>query len=204
MKRQILLLLLLAGSFCFLFSSPTQACGHEGWYFGTGYSQLLQYSPNNQLTATDVPSPGRIDFKTRWGGYAKVGYDFCASRWGIELPVSLNRQRLNRSEMVNVIGVDLNALFHIIETQNGIDFYWIGGTGMNIITDGPINNNTGAGGINFNFGPGFQYFFDQKRNISLNFSVPVKYTLYFGSHLSQGHTSVIGIPILAGFTVGFK
>ena len=192
-----------AGMTIIFFSLPAWPCGHEGWYVGAGYTQLLQYSPDNQLTAAGAATR-KIDWRTRWGAYGKVGYDWCGSRWGIEVPFSYNRQKLNRSEMVNIFGVDANAVFHIVETTGGADFYWIGGMGMNIVTDGQIKNNTGAGGINVNFGPGFQYFLKKtKPKVAIGVSVPVKYTYYFGNHLSRSGTSVFGFPIQVGFTIGF-
>src|SRR3989338_5878640 len=102
--------------FVFLLSPlKTLACGHEGWFAGVGYTQLLQFSPDTQFTAA-AANAGKIDWDSRWGIHARVGYDFCASRWGVEMPIGFDHQRLNQQEFVNVIGVDANALFHIIET----------------------------------------------------------------------------------------
>ena len=179
-----------------------RACGHEGWYTGGGYSQLFQFSPDHQLTGGGIPSP-KINWETRWGGYAKLGYDFCGSRWGVEVPFSWNRQRLNHFDNVSVIGIDANAIFHVIETEAGADFYLTGGSGMNIVTEGTINDNSGDAGVNFNFGPGFQYFVSKKPRVAIGIAVPVKYTLYFGNHLSRNHTSVFGVPVQVGFTIGF-
>jgi len=190
--------------FSLLYSRALFACGHEGWYAGAGYSQLLQYSPDNQLLGGGLVPSGRVDWRTRWGATVKGGYDFCGTRWGIEIPFSYDRQKLNRSEMVHVIGIDANAIFHIVETKKGADFYWIAGTGVNLVTEGRLNNNSGDAGINFNFGPGFQYFLKQdKPKVALGISVPFKYTLYFGNHLSRNGTSVFGFPIHVGFTIGF-
>ncbi|MDO8527855.1 MAG: hypothetical protein Q7T03_09235 [Deltaproteobacteria bacterium] len=186
-----------------LVPATSNACGHEGFYIGGGYQQLFQFSPDRQLVGGGAVSPGKIDWRTRWGFYGKAGYDFCESRWGVELPVSYNRQKLNRAETVSVIGVDLNAIFHIIETPGGLDFYWIGGSGMNIVTDGQVKNNSGSGGVNINFGPGLQYFISKKPKVAMGISVPFKYTLYFGDHLSKNITQVFGIPIMAGATIGF-
>lgn len=184
--------------------AKARACGHEGWYGGLGYTQLLQFSPDRQLSAVGATTP-KVDWNTRWGAHGRVGYDFCASRWGVEVPFSFDRQRLNRQEVVNIIGVDANALFHIIETRQGIDFYWMAGTGVNVAMEGPTNNNTGAGGINLNFGPGLNYFIKhQNPKVALGVSVPLKYTLYLGNHLSGNKkTSVIGFPFRVGFSIGF-
>lgn len=184
--------------------SKVYACGHEGWYAGLGYTQLIQFSPDRQLTAAGGTTP-KVDWDTRWGVLGRIGYDFCGSRWGVEVPISLDRQRLNRREVINQFGLDANALFHIVETEAGSDFYWIVGTGMNIAMEGPTNNNTGAAGINLNFGPGYQYFLKQgKPKITIGLAVPLKYTLYFGNNLSGNKkTSVIGLPFRVGFSVGF-
>ncbi|OGQ43201.1 MAG: hypothetical protein A3I70_00865 [Deltaproteobacteria bacterium RIFCSPLOWO2_02_FULL_44_34] len=165
--------------------------------------QLLQFSPDNQLIGGGLIPSGKVQWQTRWGAYAKVGYDFCSSRWGIELPFSYNRQKLNRSETVHMIGIDANAVFHIVETQKGADFYWIAGTGVNLVTEGSINNNTGNAGINLNFGPGFQYFINKSPKVALGVSLPFKYTLYLGDHLSRNNTQVFGFPVQVGFTIGF-
>lgn len=197
-------MLLVTGLWSLVYGLPeVNACGHDGWFVGAGYTQLLQYTPDKQLVAAGVTPTRKVDWNTRWGGYAKAGYDFCGSRWGVEVPISYNRQRLNRAELVHLFGFDANAIFHIVETEGGADFYWIAGTGMNIVTEGRVNNNSGAGGINLNFGPGFQYFLKKgKTKVAIGISVPLKYTLYFGHHLSRGHTSVIGVPIQVGLTVG--
>lgn len=180
------------------------ACGHEGWYAGAGYTQLLQFTPDNQLTAAGG-TPPKVDWDTRWGAHTRVGYDFCASRWGVEIPLSFDRQRLNRREVINQIGIDANAIFHILETAGGSDFYWMAGGGMNIAMEGPVNNNTGAGGINFNFGPGFNYFIKQsKTKVAVGVSLPFKYTLYFRNNLSGSKkTTVFGFPFRVGFSIGF-
>lgn len=183
--------------------SKAYACGHEGWYTGLGYTELIQFSPDHQLVAGGGASP-KVDWNPRWGAHLRVGHDFCQSRWGVEVPFSFDRQRLNRQEIINQIGLDANAIFHIIETEGGADFYWIGGTGVNIAAEGPINNNSGAVGINLNFGPGFQYFVNPNKSVALGLAIPLKYTLYFGNNLSGNkRTSVIGFPIRVGFSVGF-
>lgn len=205
LKRLKLLILVLSvvGPWSMV-PGPANACGHEGWYAGLGYTQLVQATPDRQLIAGGGASP-KVDWNTRWGAHGKVGYDFCGTRWGVEVPVSLDRQRLNRQEVVNQIGLDANALYHIVETETGIDFYWIAGSGLNIAFEGPINNNTGTAGANLNFGPGFQYFIKkEKTKVALAVSVPFKYTLYFGNNLSGAKkTSVIGVPFRVGFSLGF-
>lgn len=180
------------------------ACGHEGWYVGAGYTQLIQFSPDHQLVAGGAASP-KVDWNTRWGAHGRVGYDFCTSRWGVEVPFSFDRQRLNRREVINQIGIDANAIYHIVETEAGADFYWIVGSGVNMAFEGPVNNNTGTAGANLNFGPGFQYFIKKdKTQVALGISAPFKYTLYFGNNLSGAKkTSVIGVPFRVGFSLGF-
>lgn len=184
--------------------NPAHACGHEGWYTGLGYTQLLQFSPDRQLTVGGGTTP-KVDWNTRWGTHLRVGKDFCESRWGVEVPISFDRQRLNRREVINQIGIDANAIFHIIETEGGGDFYWIAGSGLNIAMEGPTNNNSGAAGINLNFGPGYQYFIKHhKPKVAIGVAVPIKYTVYFGNNLSGNKkTSVIGLPVRVGFSVGF-
>lgn len=201
MRYLILLAVLLDP---FVLPSQAHACGHEGWYAGVGYMQLFQFSPDRQLVSGGAASPGRINFRTRYGAMVKAGKDFCGSRFGIEFPFSYNRQRLNRQELVDVLGLDANAVIHLLETPGGSDFYLLAGTGFNIITDGTVNNDTGTAGINLNFGPGYQYFFAKgKHKAALGVSLPFKYTLYFRDNLSRRKTQVLGIPVVLGFTVGF-
>lgn len=196
-------LLLFFGLLLFLRIPKAHACGHEGWYGGIGYGQLFQFSPDKRLTAGGGSSANNVSFKTRYGGYAKIGYDWCGTRYGIEFPFSYNRQRLNRQNMIHLFGMDVNAVIHLVETEGGADFYWIAGTGMNIVPRDVASNTRKAVGINLNFGPGFQYFISKKPRVALGVSVPLKYTLYFGSNLSARKTQVIGVPFLVGFTVGF-
>lgn len=198
----IYLLLALASSTLFI-PTGAQACGHEGFYVGGGYSQLFLWSQDKQIIGGGL-SNNPIRMRTRFGGYGKFGYDFCKSRMGIEVPLAFDRQRLNRVENVNVFSADTNAIIHLIETEKGADFYWIIGTGFNLMTEGSLNNNSRAKGINANFGPGFQYFLSKgDTKAAIGISVPVRYTFYFGNNLSRDVTKVLGFPIRVGFTVGF-
>lgn len=184
-------------------ASGVQACGHEGFYFGGGYSQLFLWSQDKQIIGGGL-SNNPIRMRTRFGAYGKIGYDFCQSRMGIEFPFAFDRQRLNRVENVSVFSADTNAVIHLIETEKGADFYWIIGTGFNMMTEGSLNNNSRARGINANFGPGFQYFLSKgATKAAIGISVPVRYTFYFGNNLSRDVTKVLGFPIHVGFTVGF-
>lgn len=186
-----------------LFSSKSHACGHEGWYGGADYMQLLQFSPDNQLVGGGVGGSGKINFRTRYGAQVKVGKDFCGSRFGFEFPFSYNRQRLNRQNFINVFGIDANAVIHLVETPEGADFYLIAGTGMNFIPSNAASNLRRTIGVNLNFGPGFQYFISKKPKVALGISIPLKYTLYFGNNLSAKKTQVLGFPITLGFSVAF-
>lgn len=184
--------------------SEVHACGHEGPYVGLGYTQLFLFSHEGQLVAGGSNPAQPISFDSRVGGQAKFGYDFCASRFGIEVPFGFAVQQLNRSETVHVYSLDTNAIIHIVETEQGADFYWIAGIGINIISEGTVNNNTGGAGMNVNFGPGFQYFFARgKHRSAFSISIPFKYTLYVGDNLSANTTSVYAVPIQLGFTFGF-
>lgn len=195
-----LTLLLSAG-----YATNARACGHGGWYAGTGYAQMFSYSFDNQLAGGGASSQlGNVNFRTRFGGYVKVGRDFCTSRFGFEIPFSYNRQRLNRSEVINVFTLDGNAVIHLLQTSKGGSIYWIVGTGFSRISEGSLANNTDAVGVNLNTGPGFQLFFkNNKPKMSLGISFPLTYTLYFGNNLSKRMTQVFSAPIHVGFTVGF-
>ena len=186
--------------------AEANACGHEGGYFGLAYTQLVQFSPEKRYVSPGIPpaSVDKISLGSRYGGQIKIGYDFCGTRFGIEMPIGINYQMLNEVDRVLFLSLDTNAIIHIVETEEGADFYWIVGVGANIATEGTIKDNSKAGGMNVNFGPGFQYFFARgKRRAAIGISIPVKYTLYIGNNLSRNNTSVIGVPVQVGFTVGF-
>lgn len=197
------LFIIIAAAVTFIFSYKSHACGHEGWYGGVSYMQLFQFSPDNQLVGGGIGNSAKVNFRTRYGAMVKAGKDFCGSRFGVEFPFSYNRQRLNRQEMINVFGMDANAVIHLVETVGGADFYLIAGTGINFIPRGNTGNMSKALGVNLNFGPGFQYFISKKPKIALGVSIPLKYTLYFGNNLSAKKTQVLGFPIAVGFTVAF-
>jgi len=203
--KTLLSILIALGTLLFFPFSQAQACGHEGLYTGVGYTQLFQYSSEDQLSVPAVTTASKIDWNSRFGGYLKFGYDYCSSRWGIEVPLGFDQQRLNMSEIVNIFTVDVNAVFHILETRGGVDFYWIGGLGGSYAAEGPIEDNSEALGVNLNFGPGFQYFINNgKKKVAAGISIPVRYTLYLGNNLSGGgRTSVLAFPIRVGLTIGF-
>ncbi|MDO8493972.1 MAG: hypothetical protein Q7S68_01370 [Deltaproteobacteria bacterium] len=205
MKKLLLAaILLFAGVASLLIGSEARACGHEGFYTGLGYSQLFQYTPDKQLAVSTVGSTSRVDWNSRFGGYVKFGYDFCASRWGVEVPLNVDQQRLNQQELVYVMTGDANAIFHIAETRKGLDFYWIGGLGGNYVTEGIIKDKSRAIGVNLNFGPGFQYFIKRgEQKIGIGLSIPARATLYFGNNLSKNKTAVFAVPFRVGLTVGF-
>ena len=202
----VLILFVLAAFFPF---SRSEACGHEGAYVGLGYTQFIAYSPDHQLvsstgTGSAATTGSRIELGTRPGAHFKIGYDFCGSRWGFEIPVMVSMQRLNRAETIYVGGVDANAIFHIIETETGVDFFWIGGLGATILTEGTLGNNTASGGINANFGPGFQYFFARGNHRSaIQIALPVRVAILMGDNLSNRSTRIVGIPIQISFTFAF-
>lgn len=179
------------------------ACGHEGWYVGGGYTQLLQKSLDKQNLAPGIAATNTVRFDTRFGGSVKIGYDWCQTRYGLETTISYDKQRLNRFEMVHQFGADLNSVIHLIETRSGLDFYLLAGLGVTLLPEGPSNNNSGAIGAAVNLGPGFRYFLDKTRKAALHFEIPVKYTLFFGNNLSARKTAVYGLPIRIGFTIGF-
>lgn len=201
--HKLFLLLLLFWAF---FTTPQSGytCGHEGFYLGLGYSQLLMWSPDKRLVSGNLASNQNVKWDTRYGGYGKFGYDFCGSRMGVEVPVSYDRQKLNRLEMVNVFNSDLNAIIHLVETNSGWDFFWILGTGFSFITEGGSDNDSSTAGVNFNVGPGLRYYFLNGNNkTAVELSVPARYSFYLGHHLSNNTTQVLGIPIRFGLTFGF-
>lgn len=202
-KQRKLLMVLIMAAFLIWPQEKAEACGHEGWYFGGGYAQLFQVSPDKQFVASGTTGRSKVRFDTQFGGHMKVGYDWCGTRYGLEATVSYDRQRLNRLEKVQQFGGDLNSVIHLVETPGGLDFYLLAGLGITLLPEGPVENNSGAIGASVNAGPGIRYFIDKKKKVGLHFEVPVKYTLFFRNNLSARKTSVIGLPLRIGFTVGF-
>ena len=204
MKKTLLTTIVTLGALLLLPTPTAQACGHEGFYTGVGYTQLFQYTPDKQLAVATVGSTSRVDWNSRFGGYLKFGYDFCASRWGVEVPLGMDQQRLNQQELVYVLTGDVNAIFHIAETRKGIDFYWIGGLGGNYVSEGTIKDKSRAVGTNLNFGPGFRYFIKNgKQKVGIELAMPARATLYFGNNLSRNKTAVFALPIRIGLTTTF-
>ena len=203
MKRIALLSLLLV--LCVFGERKLYACGHEGPYVGLAYTQLIQHTRDNRyIGSTSTTTAQKISWGSRYGTQVKFGYDFCGTRFGVEMPIGVNYQLLNNADDVLVLNLDTNLIIHIIETEGGLDFYWIAGVGATVVTEGDIDDNSKAGGISGNFGPGVQYFFNQgKHRSAIGLSIPVKYTMYVGDNLSKDRTSVIGVPVNIGFTIGF-
>ena len=193
-----LFLMILIGS-----GQEANACGYEGWYFGGGYTQLFQVSRDKQNVAAGIASSRRVPFANRFGGHLKVGHDWCGTRYGLEATIHYDKQRLNKTDMVHQFGGDLNSVIHLVETPGGLDFYLLAGLGVTLIPKEKTNNSTGAIGGSLNLGPGLRYFLDKKRKAALFVEIPAQATLFFGNNLSARKTSVLGIPLRIGFTVGF-
>ena len=116
--KQAMKRILALALFLLIFSiAKAHACGHEGTYAGLGYTQLFQFSPDRQLVATGGTSP-KVNWNSRWGAHLRLGHDFCQSRWGVEFPFSFDRQRLNRNEFINQIGIDSNSYSKIVPRKS--------------------------------------------------------------------------------------
>lgn len=178
------------------------ACGHEGFYLGLGYEQLLMYTPEDRLTVGNL---GNVTFGPGYGGTALIGYDFCGTRWGVQMPFEFSRLKLNRSEWVNQFGSSAEGIFHIAQWRNGFNVHLVGGVGWSYITEGDLPGGTAAAGVTASFGPGVSFFFTQTNKISgaLNLEVPIRMINYFGSHLSQGGTTILAIPMRLTVQLGF-
>lgn len=202
-KRAFLLLffvlLLVLGS---LRAPSALACGHDGFYVGVGYTQLFMFTLEDRLSSGDL---GRIHFSPGFGAHALIGYDFCGSRWGIQMPFEFTRQRLNYAEWVNQFGSSLEGVFHLVEWGNGLDIHLVGGAGWAYLSEGSIQNRTASAGITVDLGPGLSYYFSRTEKISaaLALEVPFRMINYFGNHLSANGTTIFAIPVRISIQVGF-
>lgn len=202
-KNRVLLLLsvFLVSSFL-SYPAACLACGHEGFYTGLGYTQLFMWTTEHQRSLAASP---RIHFGPGYGAHAVIGYDFCGSRWGIQLPFEFSRQRLDRIEWTNQFGSQVEAVVHLAAWQNGLDVHLVGGVGWAYLTEGRIDNQSNSGGISVGLGPGLSYYFhrDEKISTALAVEAPFRMIYYFGSRLSQGGTTVLAFPIRLSIQLGF-
>jgi hypothetical protein len=177
-------------------------CGHDGIYFGGGYEQLFMYTPEHRLGGSSL---GRVKFGPGYGANAVVGYDFCGSRWGIQMPFEFSMLRLNGSEWVKQFGSSVEAVLHLVEWKNGLDFRLVGGAGWTYLTEGNINDHTASVDMTGSVGPGLAYYFTRTEKLSAAVvgELPLRVIYYFGDHLSKNGTTVFALPIRISVQVGF-
>jgi len=192
---------LLAMLFAFI-PSTSFACGHEGVYVGAGYMQLFMYTPEKQLNSYISE---RIKTSPGYGATALVGYDFKGTRWGIQAPFEFSRFKLNKSEWVNYYGMSIEAVFHIIEWQSGLEIHMVGGGGWAYLSEGHDYNNSRGHAVTADLGPGLSYYFSmtEKVSASIALEIPFRFTHFFGDHLSRSGTSFAAFPVRLMFEVGF-
>jgi len=200
LKQGIVLIVVLSS--LSLASSFAHACGHEGFFMGIGYAQLFQYTTEDE---NNLVASRRINFGPGYGASAVVGYDFKGSRWGIQLPFEYAALKLNRSEWVNSLSNEVEAILHLVEWSNGLDFHLVGGAGWTYLSEGSINNQTKSFGVIASLGPGFSWFFSRTEKISgaLALEIPFRFVHYFKDHLSKGGTTAVAFPIRLTMQVGF-
>jgi hypothetical protein len=181
------------------------ACGHDGFFIGGGYQQMFMYTPEDQLRGAGQLTSSQITFGPGFGAHLLFGYDFEGSRWGIQMPFGYSNFKLNRSERVNYFDTAVEGILHLASWENGIDVNLVGGIGVSILPEGPNDNNTGALGMNFGIGPGFNWFFHRSESISSSVyvQVPIRVVLFFGDNLSKNHTTALQVPIRVGVSLGF-
>lgn len=198
-----LLAFLLTTSQIFTAKEAT-ACGHDGFYIGLGYEQLFMYSNEDRLT-TSAGDLGRISFGPGFGANALIGYDFCGSRWGVQMPFEFARFKLNRSEYINQFGSSLEGVLHLAEWDNGLDVHLVGGFGWSYVTEGKIKDRSADAGITASVGPGLSYYFSRTEKLSaaVALEAPFRMIYYFGSHLSANGTTVLAFPIRLSMQLGF-
>lgn len=193
-----LIFILAASSFV----PEAMACGHDGFYVGGGYEQLFMVTPEHQLGTGSTP---RISFGPGFGANLVGGYDFCGSRWGIQVPLEFAALKLNHAEWVYNLAASVEGVLHLREWKNGLDFHLVGGIGWTYLTEGSINDRTRNNGITASIGPGLSYFFARKASWSgaVTAELPLRYAYYFGNHLSSNGTSVFAFPLRLSVQFGF-
>lgn len=202
MKRVLIsVVIVLCVTTQLLTPSTIFACGHDGFYLGGGYTQLFMFTPKNRLGASNT----RVEFGPGFGAHLVLGYDFCGTRWGIQIPFEFTRQKLNSWEWVNQFGSTAEGVFHIASWKNGIDIHVVGGIGWAYLMEGPIQNSTAAAALTVDVGPGVSYYFvkSDKVTASVTGEIPLRFLYYFGNHLSSGGTPTFAVPIRISMQVGF-
>ncbi|MBI4211467.1 MAG: hypothetical protein HY540_02410 [Deltaproteobacteria bacterium] len=183
--------------------SASHACGHDGLYIGAGYSQSLMFSADKRRAFGFTND--RVLFGPGFGGHVVVGYDFCGSRWGLQVPFEFTTMRLNRSERVMFMSGAIEPVLHIASWENGMDFHLIGGVGPSYLNEGTIRDLTSSVGINFGMGPGLSWFLSRQNDFSVaaSLDVPFRVIYFFGNRLSNNGTLVFNVPLRLSFTFGF-
>lgn len=178
------------------------ACGHDGTYVGVGYEQMFMYTPEHRLGGAAQP---HIVFGPGFGANAVLGYDFCGSRWGMQIPFEFSRQRLDREEWVSQFNLSLEGVVHLAEWANGVDIRFVGGAGWSYLSEGIASNRTSAMGVIAHFGPGLGYYFSKTEKVTaaLVAEVPVRMIHYFGDRLSANGTTVLAVPLRLSLQIGF-
>ena len=201
-KRILVVVSCLLFVLCPLNIPKTYACGHDGVYFGLGYTQNYMVTSEHRLGGANL---GRVIFGPGFGGNAVVGYDFPGSRWGIQIPFEGTSQKLNHYEWVLQFNLAAEGVVHLKEWNNGLDFHLVGGVGGTYLTEGNTNNNSAAKGIIASLGPGLSYYFTrtEKFSASLTAEIPFRMVHYFGDNLSRGGTTLFAIPGRISIQFGF-
>ncbi|MBI4126526.1 MAG: hypothetical protein HY465_03450 [Deltaproteobacteria bacterium] len=198
--RQIRIALAFIGLIVLVSPPTAQACGHDAFYLGGGYIQQFLVTPEHRL---GVGSNDRVRFGIPFTFYGLWGYDFCGSRWGIQMPFEYSRFKLNRTEWVNMMGGSFEGVFHVAAWEDGFDFHLVGGLGLQYLTEGDIQDRTESVGMTASFGPGIAWYFGKGRHLALVSQFPVRAIVFIGDRLSANQTTVIDLPLRLGLTVGF-
>lgn len=185
-------------------SRTAYSCGHDGFYFGGGYMQPFYSSSERQISSSGVASD-QIHFGPAVGAFLVGGYDFCGSRFGVQMPVEWSTFVLNRAERVHLFGSSVEAVTHLVAWENGLDINVVGGMGWNYLTEGEASNQTRSFGVNFGAGPGLAWYFSQAGDVTgaLKVELPIRAIIFLGDHLSANQTTVLAVLLRIGVTVGF-
>ncbi len=212
--KKILSLACFIGFACALFISVNAYARTEGFYIGGGYQQPLLWSWKKQGDFTQQQPGSAIRFWPTFGAYAVGGYEFGYPDWlGLALPVNWSYMKLNRSEWVQHINADAEAIFHLSDPENKFDPFLGALIGFNFLTEGKVQNESQSIGPDFGFTMGFRYSLMEYavagsphiKNLSLVVELPVKIILWLNDHdlSNSGTTPFLQFPLHVGLTYTF-
>lgn len=165
--------------------------GH--FFIEGGYFHNFLWSWENQTAAG-----GNIKFSRGFGASVAGGYNFYG-HFGVRLPAYFGWHSLRtrgtagaEGQVVNT-GAQVQGLYRWFKSpKNRWDPYIGVGAGIDLLTEGTREDNTGGFGVSFTLPIGVKYFF--KEDIAVMLEAPIRFIRFFGDKLTAGGTSVLATP----------